>query len=222
MRIDVWSDVVCPWCYLGKRRLELAVADHPRRGEVELYWHSFELDPEAPPTDDRPMAELIARKYGITPAQVAASQAQLTELAAEVGLEYHLDATVRANTFDAHRLLHLARDRGLQDELKEALLRAYFTDCRPIGDREVLAEVATGAGLDADEVALVLASDAYAAHVRRDEQAGVELGATGVPFFIFGTRYALAGAQSPEVFAKVLARCFEEEDAEREEAETAP
>ncbi|MGO9559192.1 MAG: DsbA family oxidoreductase [Acidimicrobiales bacterium] len=211
MRIDIWSDVVCPWCYLGKRRLEIALADHPRRDEVEVYWHSYELDPGAPAGDDRPMTELIARKYGTTLEEAAAGQANLTALAAEVGLEYHLDRTRRANTFDAHRLLHLAREFGLQNELKEAMLAAYFCEGRPIGDPETLAEIAVGVGLDEEAVRAVLDSDeAYSEHVRHDEQAGVELGATGVPFFVFAGRYGLAGAQDPEVLRKVIDRAFAE------------
>lgn len=212
MRIDVWSDVVCPWCYLGKRRLELATERHPRAAEIQLYWHSYELDPDAPPTDDRSMTELISRKYGISPAKAAASQAQLEQLAAEVGLEYHLALTKRANTFDAHRLLHLARDRGRQSELADVLFAAYFTDGRRLGERAVLTEVAVDAGLDPGEVAQVLSSDAYTEHVRRDEQAAAELGATGVPFFVIGERYGVSGAQDPQFLSKVLDRAFAEGD----------
>ncbi|HET9092063.1 MAG TPA: DsbA family oxidoreductase [Acidimicrobiales bacterium] len=210
MRVDIWSDVVCPWCYLGKRHLELALAGHERAGEVEVFFHSFELDPEAPAGDHRPMRELIARKYGLAPHEAARSQEHLTSLAASVGLEYHLEATRRANTFDAHRLLHLARDLGRQSELAEALFAAYFTGGRVLGEHEELVAVATGAGLAEQEVRRVLGSEAYAEHVRRDEQAAVELGATGVPFFVVGGRYGLAGAQPPEVLAKVLDRAFEE------------
>ena len=210
MRIDLWSDVICPWCYLGARRLELATKDHPRATEIELYFHSYELDPNAPAEDDRPMTELISTKYGISPGEAAASQAHLEQLAAEVGLEYHLDRTKRANTFDAHRLLHLARDRNLQPELARALFAAYFTDGRAISDRAVLSEVATGAGLNPGEVEEVLCSDAYAEHVRRDEQAAAELGATGVPFFVVGERYGVSGAQDPEFLRKVLDRAFAE------------
>jgi predicted DsbA family dithiol-disulfide isomerase len=211
MRIDVWSDVVCPWCYLGKRRLEIAIADHPRSDEVEVHWHSYELDPDAPVGDDRPMTALIAKKYGIAPEQAEAGQANLTRLAADVGLDYHLDRTRRANTFDAHRLLHLARELGLQNQLKEALLAAYFCEGRALGDPDTLFEIAVGVGLDAEAVGAVLGSpEPYAEQVRYDEQAGVELGVTGVPFFVFEGRYGLAGAQDPEVLRKVIDRAFEE------------
>ncbi len=210
MRVDIWSDLVCPWCYLGKRRLELALAAHERAGEVEVLFHSFELDTEAAPSDHRPMRELIAQKYGLTPGEVARSQAHLTSLAASAGLEYHLEATRRVNTFDAHRLLHLARDLAAQGELAEALFASYFTEGRVIDEHEELVAIAAGAGLGEPEVRRVLGSDAYAEHVRRDEQAAVELGASGVPFFVFGGRYPVAGAQPPEVLAKVLDRVFEE------------
>ena len=214
MRIDVWSDVVCPWCYLGKRRLEIALSGHPRRDEVELYWHSYELDPTAPSSDDRPMTELIVKKYGISGEQALAGQANLTNLAAEVGLDYHLDMTKRANTFDADRLLHLARELSRQDDLEEALFSAYFCEGRAIGEKSELSEIAVGAGLDRERVEAVLDSDAYATHVRHDEQAGVELGVTGVPFFVFGGRYGVAGAQDPEVLRKVIDRVFAEAAAE--------
>lgn len=214
MRIDVWSDVVCPWCYLGKRRLELAVADHPRRDELEIYFHSYELDPTAPVGDDRPMTELIAKKYGIPLEHAEAGQANLTALAAEVGLEYRLDLTRRANTFDAHRLLHFARDRGVQAEVAEGLFAAYFTEGRDIADAAVLREIALAAGFDAGDVSELAGSDSYGQHVRRDEEAALELGVTGVPFFLFAMKYALSGAQSPEILRKVIDRAFEAEGAE--------
>jgi predicted DsbA family dithiol-disulfide isomerase len=124
VRIDVWSDLVCPWCYPGKRRLELALDGHPLAGEVEIYWHSYELDPMAPADDRRSTAEIVAAKYTMPAAEAAASLARLAELAGQVGLEHRFDLTRRASTYDAHRLMHLARERGLQSDLAEALFRA--------------------------------------------------------------------------------------------------
>lgn len=209
MRIDVWSDVICPWCYLGKRRLEVALADHPLAAEVEVYWHSYELDPTAPADDGRSMTEVIAKKYGISPEDAVAGQERLTGLAAEVGLEYHLDRTRRANTFDAHRLLHLARESGLQAALGEGLFRAYFTEGRLVSDREELAAISAAAGLDASEVRDVLESDSFAEHVRRDEQSALELGVSGVPFFLFEMRYGISGAEAPETLRRVVDRVAE-------------
>lgn len=206
MRIDVWSDVICPWCYLGKRRLELVLEDHPLRDDVQVIWHSYELDPAAPPSDDRPMTEIIAKKYGTSIEQAQAGQDRLTALAAEVGLEYHLDRTRRANTFDAHRLLHLARERHCQGTVGMALFSAYFTEGRLISDRDELVSIASASGLDAAEVASVLESGAFSEHVRRDEQAALELGVTGVPFFLFNMKYGLAGAQAPEMLRKIVDR----------------
>ncbi len=218
MRIDVWSDVVCPWCYLGKRRLDLAIADHPRRGELEVYLHSYELDPQAPARDDRPMTELISKKYGISPERAAAGQAELTALAAELGVEYRLDLTRRANTFDAHRLLQLARARDRQEALAERLFAAYFTEGRDIADHAELTSIGVAAGLDAEEAALLLGSTEFGEHVRRDEQAASELGVTGVPFFLFAMKYAVSGAQSPEILRRILDRAFEAESSVAEEA----
>ena len=162
--MEVWSDVVCPWCYIGKRRFEsgLALFDRP----VEVEWKSFELDPNAPVRRGS-TAEHLARKYGMTLAQVAAMHERMTGLAAAEGLEYHLDETQGGNTFDAHRLLQLAKSRGLGGEMKERLLRAYFTEREPIGERDVLVRLGEALGLD--EIGEVLDSDAFAREVRADE-----------------------------------------------------
>jgi predicted DsbA family dithiol-disulfide isomerase len=206
VRIDIWSDLVCPWCYLGKRRLELALAGHPLAGEVEIYWHSYELDPAAPADDRRSTAEIVAAKYQMPADEARAGLARLTELGGEVGLEYRFDLTRRASTYDAHRLMHLARDRGLQPELAEALFRAYFTEGRLLSDHDELLDCATGVGLDREEAGAVLTSGAFGNHVRRDERSAAELGVTGVPFFLFEMRYGLAGAKAPEALRQVIDR----------------
>lgn len=205
----MWSDVVCPWCYLGKRRMEAAV-DHG--DEVEVVWHAFELDPTAPRVRDVPPAEYLAQKYGMTADDARAANQRLSGLAAEVGLEYHLDTTKMGNSFDAHRLLHLALDRGVQGELEERLFAAYFTDNEAIGDPDVLSRLAASVGLDPDEVAEVLGGDAYADAVREDEKLAQELRVSGVPFFVVDRKYAIPGAQDIDTLLSVLDRAWADRD----------
>ena len=210
MRVDVWSDVVCPWCYLGKRRLESALRDFEHTDEVEVVWRSFELDPSAPRRRDEPAIEHLGRKYGMSPEQVEASWARMTGLGAEEGIEYHLDRTQRGSSFDAHRLLHLGAAHGLQDEANERLFRAYFTESEPIGESDVLARLGVEAGLPADEVEGLLASDRFAEEVREDERAARAFGIEGVPFFVIDDRYGVSGAQSAEVLLAALTQAWSE------------
>jgi predicted DsbA family dithiol-disulfide isomerase len=202
--VDIWSDVVCPWCYIGKRRFEEAAASFDHADDLEVVWRSFELDPTAPPERAGDAVAHLARKYGVTREQAQAMEDRVTLTAAKLGLEYHLDRARRGNTFDAHRLLHLAADRGVQSALKERLLAAYFTDGEPIGDPDTLVRLATGVGLDANEVRAVLAGDVHAEAVRRDERLATGLGVTGVPFFVFGRAIAVGGAQSPEILLEAM------------------
>jgi predicted DsbA family dithiol-disulfide isomerase len=210
MLVEVWSDVVCPWCYVGKRRLESALRHFEHRDEVTLVWRSFELDPAAPRHGEGSAAEHLASKYGMSAEQVAASWARLTALAEAEGLEFHLDRTQGGATFDAHRLIHLGAERGLQDEVKERLLRAYLTEGTPIGDPEALDRLAIEAGLPADEVAEVLATDRFAAEVREDERRARLLGIDGVPFFAIDERYGVSGAQSSDLLLQALAAAWAE------------
>jgi len=207
--VEIWADVVCPWCYLGKRRFERALAGFEHRDQVEVTFRSFELDPNAP-REPRPKAALIAAKYGISEAEFAANEDRLTELAAAEGLEYHLDGGVIGNTFDAHRVLHLARERGLQEAVAERFFRAYFTEQRSVFDQASLVELAVEAGLDGDEVRRVLADDTYAGEVRADIDEARALGANGVPFFVFDRRYGVSGAQSTETFVAALDKAFQD------------
>jgi predicted DsbA family dithiol-disulfide isomerase len=213
MRVEIWSDVVCPWCYIGKRRFEKAMAEFDHADEVEVVWRSFELDPSAPARREGNYAERLARKYGGSVDQALARLAQLSALAADEGLDYHLDKVVPGNTFDAHRLLHLAAERGMQDALKEALLAAYFTESRAIGETATLAGVAVSVGLDPDEVAGVLASDAYAAAVRQDEADAASLDITGVPCFVIDRKFSIPGAMDPALILRALVRAWEETQA---------
>ncbi len=208
MQVEIWSDVVCPWCYIGKRRFEAALSGFAERDQIEVVWRSYELDPRAPARRDGDPAERLARKYGISIDQARSSQAQLTELAAGEGLDYHLDQAGGGNTFDAHRLIHLATDAGLGDAMKERLLRAHLVEAAPIGDRATLVALASEVGLDPDAVEAMLASDAYTDAVRTDELRARELDITGVPFFLFDGRLGIAGAQSPEMLSRVLERAW--------------
>ncbi len=196
VKLEVWSDVVCPWCYLGKRRLEHALERFPNRDEVEVVWRSFELDPNAPRRRTGSAAEHLSQKYGMSEEQVEASWARLTALAEAEGLEYHLDRTRGGSSFDAHRLIWLAAGHGLQDELKERLLRAYFTEAAAIGEPDVLAALAADVGLPAAEVADVLATDRFAGEVRNDEAARELARDPGRP--VLRDRRALRGLGRPE------------------------
>jgi predicted DsbA family dithiol-disulfide isomerase len=207
--VEIWSDVVCPWCYLGKRRFESALARFEHRDDVEVVWRSFELDPDAGPSSSVPSAERLAAKYGMSVEDAQANHDRLTALAAEDGLEYHLDRTRGGNTFDAHRLIQLGKARGIQDAVKERLMRAYFTDNVAIDDRETLIRLAAEAGLDADEARATLASDDYADAVREDEELARRIGINGVPFFVLGRRYGVSGAQTSDVLLEALDKSWE-------------
>jgi predicted DsbA family dithiol-disulfide isomerase len=166
--VEIWSDVVCPWCYVGKRHFEEALSRFPQRDEVSVVWRSFELDPTAPTRSDQSMSEVLQRKYGMTEDQAEEANAKMTALAAGVGLEYHLDRVQRSNTLDAHRLLHLAATHGLADATEERLLSAYFTEGAAIGDRPTLVRLAVEVGLDGEEVERMLDGDEFTAEVRSD------------------------------------------------------
>jgi predicted DsbA family dithiol-disulfide isomerase len=212
LRIDIWSDIACPWCYIGKRHLEQALGRFAHQAEVEIVWRAFELDPSAPRILDssQTYAERIARKYGTAPAQAQIMIDRMVDTAAKDGLVFRFDHIRPGNTFDAHRLLHLAHERGVQDALKERMLRAYLTEGQAIGDREVLVALARDAGLDADEAQRTLETERYAAEVRQDEALARELGITGVPFFVLGGRLGVSGAQPADVLLGALDRAWRE------------
>ncbi|MDQ1636045.1 MAG: hypothetical protein QOJ32_2854 [Frankiaceae bacterium] len=222
MRIDIWSDVVCPWCYIGKRRFESALAEFPHAAEVDVVWHSFELDPDAERSTDIPPAERLAAKYGLTVEQAQEANHKLTATAADEGLEFHLDEARSGNSFDAHRLLHLAADSGVQGQLKERLLRAYFTERVAIGDPAELARLAVEVGLDADAVARVLDSDEYAEDVRADEAQAHSYGISGVPFFVVDDKYGISGAQPVDLFSQALHQAWDESHAGLQTSPGAP
>jgi predicted DsbA family dithiol-disulfide isomerase len=206
MRVDVWSDLVCPWCYVGKRRFEKALEQFDHRADVQVVHRSFQLNPAAPRDRTSERREMLMQKYRLSPAQVEEMDARMTQVAAAEGLEFHLEGTVTGNTFDAHQLVHLGRERGMQDPVVERLYRAYFTEQRSLFTPESLLGLAADAGLDRDEAADVLRSNRYAEAVAADVATARRLGATGVPLFVMDDRYGISGAQAPEVFLDVLQR----------------
>ena len=210
MKVEIWSDVVCPWCYVGKRRFETALAAFEHRADVEVHWRSFELDPDAPAVREGDPVQGLADKYGMSRAQALAANARLTDMASAEGLDFYLDTARGGNTFDAHRLIHLAGEKGIQDAVKERFMRAYFTENEPVGDPETLTRLAVEAGLDETDVKTVLASGQYATNVIADEQQAAAYGISGVPFFVVDGRYGVSGAQSPDVLLQTLRTAYAE------------
>ena len=210
LRVDVWSDIACPWCYVGKRRLEAALSRFTHRDAVEIVWRAFELDPGAPRAQDADVsyAERLAKKYGTPVVQANAMIKRMTDVAASDGLDFHFDRIRPGNTFDAHRVLHLAHERGVQDAVKERFLRGYMTEGKAIGEPEVLVRLGSEAGLDEEEVRALLASDAYAREVRADEGQARALAITGVPFFVLGGRLGVSGAQTADVLLDALTQAW--------------
>jgi predicted DsbA family dithiol-disulfide isomerase len=204
MKVEIWSDVVCPWCYIGKRRFEAALARFPRADDVEVQWRSFQLDPDATSAPPGSHAQHLSSKYGVSLAKAQEMLDSMTATAAAEGLDFHFDRSVQANTFDAHQLIHLGQERGVQAAVKERLLRAYFTDGEDVSDRSTLVRLGESAGLDPEEVRSALADQTYAAAVRSDEQEARALGITAVPFFVLDRTYGIPGAQPPEQIVAAL------------------
>ena len=225
MKVEIWSDVVCPWCFIGKRRFEAALAAFPHAAEVEVTWRSFELDPDAPPSpaEGGGSAARLAAKYGVPVAQAEAMEARVTDVAAGEGLDFRLDLARQGNTFDAHRLLHLAKAHGLprsaagkdqprnlQDELKERLDTGTFTEGLPVSDHDALTALAVEVGLPEAEVRDVLAGDRYADAVRGDQAQARAYGITGVPFYVVEGKYGVSGAQPADALLQVLTTAYAE------------
>jgi predicted DsbA family dithiol-disulfide isomerase len=208
MQVEVWSDVVCPWCYIGKRRLEAALERFAHRDEVEVVWRSFQLDPGVAEGETHETLPVLAAKYGASVDQMRATMTRVEQVAADEGLEYHLAEGVSGNTSLAHELLHHAAEHGRQGELKERLLRAYFTEARPIFDVDSLVSLATEVGLDAAEARAALTERRHRAAVSEDAATAQLLGATGVPFFVVDRRYGAAGAQPAALLLQLLERAW--------------
>ncbi len=220
MRVDIWSDVVCPFCYIGKKRLEAAAEQAGLA--LEVHWHSYEIDPEAPVRQEVSNSERLAQKYGRTVADVEEMQRNIATMAAEEGIQFNWENANSGNTFNAHRLIHLAQSKGLGSEAQEAFFYSYMTQGLAIGERETLEDVAARIGLNPVEVEDVLNSEEYSDFVKFDEDvARDQLKVTGVPFFIFDQRIALAGAQPREVFLQVFEKALQNPKAEVEATEAA-
>lgn len=205
MRVDIWSDVVCPFCFIGKRRLEKAAKQAGI--ELEVFWHSYQLDPEAPARQEKSNSERLAEKYGRSIAEVEEMQRNIAAMAKEEGIEFNWEIANSGNTFNAHRIIHLAQSLGLGNEAKEAFFYSYMTQGLPIGERETVEDVAARIGINPNQVEDVLNSDEFSEFVKYDEEVAREqLKVTGVPFFVFDQRVALAGAQPVNVFQEVLAK----------------
>ncbi|CAG7630090.1 hypothetical protein PAESOLCIP111_03166 [Paenibacillus solanacearum] len=209
MKVEIWSDFACPFCYIGKRRFEAALEQFPQRAEVEVVYRSFELDPNAPVSVDHDVHQMLAGKYGMSREQAIDMNRNVVEQAAALGLAYHMDTLVLTNTFDAHRLAQYAAVHGKLTPMTERLLKAYFTDSLHLGDRETLAGLAAEVGLDRDDVLHMLESGAFADEVRADEQDAAALGIRAVPFFVIDRKFGVSGAQPGEVFLQALQKAWE-------------
>jgi predicted DsbA family dithiol-disulfide isomerase len=208
MQVEVFSDVVCPWCYIGKRRLEEALSTFPHAEDVTVTYRSFQLDPTTPEDVAGTLTDRLASKYGVSREQAIAMNDRVSGIAETVGLDFHLDVAHPANTFDSHRLLHFAATRGRQAELKERLMRAYFVEGARLADRGELVRLATEVGLDRDEVTATLASNEFADDVRADLDLARGFGISGVPFFVFDRTYGVSGAQESAVLAEALQQAW--------------
>lgn len=220
MRVDIWSDVVCPFCYIGKKRLE-HVAEQAGI-ELDIHWHSFELDPDAPAKHETSNTERLAKKYGRSFADMEEMERNVAAMAATENIDFQWQKANSGNSFNAHRIIHLAQSKGLGNEAKEAFFHAYMTEGLAIGEREVVEEIASRIGLDHAEVEYVLNSDELADFVRHDEKiAHEQLNVTGVPFFVFDQKLALSGAQPREIFLQALQQAQSASAEEIQQTDTA-
>ncbi len=213
MNVEIWSDIACPWCYVGKRRFEAALADFEHRDGVRVTWRSFELDPSAPRERGHDGATHLAQKYGMSLDEARGMQQRMTDVAAAEGLAFRFDIARAGNTFDAHRIVHLAAAHDLQDAMQERIMRAYLCEGELISSADVLERLAVQVGLPADEVRSVLAGDAYAEAVREDERLAAGLGIHAVPFFVVDRRVGASGAQPPAVLLELLRQSWPQEPA---------
>jgi predicted DsbA family dithiol-disulfide isomerase len=210
MKIEIWSDTACPWCYIGKRRFDDALAGFPHRDALDIVWRSFELDPTAPPRQDRASVDLLAAKYGMTAAKAQGMMDSMTATGAAEGVTFRFDRSISGNTFDAHRLIHFAATHAKREQMVERLFAAYFTEGEAIGEHDTLVRLAGGIGLNDDAVRAMLTSDAYAADVRDDEARARHFGISGVPFFAIDEKYGISGAQPATAILGALAEAWAE------------
>lgn len=204
MKIEIWSDVMCPFCYIGKRHLEAALKEFPQKDQVEIVWKSFQLNPDMPESSDENVYEYLAKAKGISLEQSKQMHERVIEMAKNAGLDYNFDIAKVANSFKAHRVLQLAKRSNLGDELKEELLHAYFTEGKNVSDKQVLIELAEKVGMTAEDVELALSNDSFANYVNQDIEEARQIRVQGVPFFVFDRKYAISGAQPVEHFKATL------------------
>lgn len=209
MTVEIWSDVVCPYCYIGKREFEKALAQFPEREKVQVIWKSFELDPEAPLRSELDMYDMLAQKYGSTRDETKRQVAGVVDRAKSVGLDYNMDIAIMGSSFDAHRVLQYAKTKDKGDAMKERLFKAYFTEGVQLSDVPTLIRLASEVGLDGGEVAEVLSSTAFTNEVRADELEGQRIGVRGVPFFVIDRKYSISGAQRSEAFSGALQQAWD-------------
>ncbi|MFT3747110.1 MAG: DsbA family oxidoreductase [Agriterribacter sp.] len=209
MKVEIWSDIMCPFCYIGKRKFESALKLFDHAGCIETEWHSFQLDPDLISGDDKNLYGYLSERKGISYQQSVEMHKHVTDMAAEVELKYNFDKAVIANSFDAHRLIQLAKTRGLGDAAEERLFRAYFTEGKDVGNHAVLKKLGNDIGLKDTEVDEMLASNAYTENVQHDIHEAAQIGVRGVPFFVFNRKFAVSGAQPPEVFLQALQQAYE-------------
>ncbi|GMK47467.1 DSBA oxidoreductase [Paenibacillus glycanilyticus] len=217
MKVEIWSDIVCPFCYIGKRRFEAGLHEFAQRDEVEIVHRSFELDPTIPIHPEKTLFEIAAAKYGTTPESTKKDSIAVTERAKKEGLVFNYETVKHTNSMDSHRLILFAREFGKEEVVLESLYRAYFTDSLHIGERDTLLSIAEQAGLDRQETANMLDSDRYREAVREDERTASKLGIRGVPFYLIDGKYAVSGAQSADVFTEALQKAWEERRAKEKE-----
>jgi predicted DsbA family dithiol-disulfide isomerase len=211
LKVEIWSDIICPFCYIGKRRFESGLEQFANKETVEIVYRSFQLDPDAERDTDQDAYDSLASKKGMSREQSIAMHAQVAKQATEVGLSYHFDTAIPTNTFDAHRLMHFAAQYGKREVIAELLFKAYFTEAKHIGSPEALEAIAEEAGLDPNEAGAMLASEQFGDEVRTDIQVANELGIRGVPFYVINNKYAISGAQPSELFLQTLEKAWSEE-----------
>lgn len=219
MKVEIWSDVMCPFCYIGKRNFEKALNEFSDKNEIEIEWKSFQLDPTIPKLFDRKLNvyEYLAERKGMSLEQSKKMHEHVTETAKKVGLNYDFDKAVIANSFDAHKFIQLAKTKGLGDEAEEGLFKAYFIEGKDIANPEILILLGKELGLDEDEIASALSSEEFTTRVNQDINEAAQIGVTGVPFFVFERKYAVSGAQPIETFLNALKQSY---SASKNEGET--
>lgn len=211
MKVEIWSDIVCPFCYIGKRKFEKALDGFGSKDKVEILWRSFQLDPDMEYVPGQSVHEYLGKRKGVSTEQGKKMNDSMAKMAEEVGLEYNFDKAIISNTRDAHRLLHLAKSKGLQNEMKERLFKAYYTEGKNIGEAKTLVQLGMEVGLPEDEISNMLHADRYKEEVLQDQHIAAQIGARGVPFFVFNDKYAVSGAQPTDVFTEVLNKVWAEE-----------